>query len=53
MLEADKNLFLAADLNQSGENEGNATFRGMLFQLEIGDMIGLIPSSVSGPFWKS
>jgi hypothetical protein len=53
MLEADKNLFLVADPNQSEQNRDYAAFRGMLFQLEIADMIGLIPSSLFGPFWKS
>ncbi|KAE9373103.1 hypothetical protein N431DRAFT_544250 [Stipitochalara longipes BDJ] len=53
MLEADKNLFLAAVQNASEENGEFAAFRGMLFPLEMGDMIGLIPSSLFGPFWKS
>jgi hypothetical protein len=53
ILEADKNLFLTADQNSSGEDGEYAAFRGMLFPLEIGEMIGLIPSSLFGPFRKS
>jgi hypothetical protein len=53
VLEADKNLFLAADPNQSDQNPSCDAFRGMLFQLEVGEMIGLVPSRLFGPLWKS
>ena len=52
-LEADKNLFLATDPNQSDQNLGCDAFRGMLFQLQLREMIGPVPSSLLGPFWKS
>jgi hypothetical protein len=53
VLDADRNLLLTADVNQGCQDLGGAAFRGMLFQLGVREMIGLVPSSLFGPFWKS
>ncbi|PSS18868.1 hypothetical protein M430DRAFT_19457 [Amorphotheca resinae ATCC 22711] len=51
-LEADKNLLLAANPNRDNQEAGCAAFQGMIFQLELGEVIGPVPSSLFGGSWR-